>query len=174
MPDIKTQQRHRAALRQTLDHQPDNEAVRNALLKSVRAKYVQQAATKGVFICYSMSDGIFALNLDESLSEIGIRAFLDELEADDDMEWGDTVVQALRDCAVLVMVLSPNALEDDEVHAEYEYFKRTGKIIVPVIAEELSSNKFKTLIEPINFVDNYGIALKKLKSLLKADEKANR
>lgn len=63
MPDIKTQQRHRAALRQTLDHQPDNEAVRNALLKSVRAKYVQQAATKGVFICYSMSDGMLCTEL---------------------------------------------------------------------------------------------------------------
>lgn len=173
MPDIKTQQRHRAALRQTLLKQPDNSTVRNALIKSVRPKYVQQAAAEGVFICYSMADGIFALNLDESLSEIGIRAFLDELEADDDMEWGDTVVQALRDCAVLLMVLSPDALEDDEVNAEYHYFMRTGKIIVPVIAVEIEANKFKTLIKPINFVDNYVVALKKLKALLKADEQAN-
>lgn len=172
-PDIQTQQQHRAALRQRLKQKPTNEPIRKALLKSVRAKFIQQAATKGVFICYSMSDGVFALNLAESLREIGIRAFLDELEADDDMDWGDTVGQALRNCAVLIMILSPDALEDTEVHAEYDYYMRTGKIIIPVIAEKCSPDGLATVMSPINFLDNYATALKKLKSLLKANETAN-
>ena len=36
--------------------------------------------------------GVFALNLALALRESGIRAFLDELEADDNMDWGDTVM----------------------------------------------------------------------------------
>lgn len=172
-PDTLTQQQHRAVLRQAYHKNPENETLRKALAKSMRPKYIQQAARKGVFICYAMTDGVFALNLALSLREAGIRAFLDELEADDSMDWGETVNQALRDCAVLVLVLSPHGIEDGEVIGEYSYFMRTGKIIVPVIAENCILNGFETVIEPINFVLDYDAALAQLKTLLTLDNKVS-
>lgn len=172
IPDIQTQQKHRATLRKKYFSQANNEMLRKALLKSLRSEYIAQAAQKGVFICYSMQDGVFALDLALALREAGIRAFLDELEADDDMDWGDTVSQALRDCAVLIMVLSPDSVEDAEVRGEYTYFMRKGKIVVPVIATKCDYSKLQTLIEPLDFVADYDATLTKLKSLLSNNEGA--
>lgn len=171
-PDIQTQQKHRATLRKNYRHQPENEAVRKALQKSLRSEFVAQAAQKGVFICYAMPDGVFALNLALALRDAGIRAFLDELAADDGMDWGDTVNQALRDCAVLLMILSPDSVEDAEVQGEYTYFMNQGKIIVPVMAATCDNSKLETLIKPIDFVTNYDVALSHLKALLTAGKGA--
>ncbi len=171
-PDIPTQQKHRAILRKNYRNQPENDTVRKALQKSLRSQFVVQAAQKGVFICYAMSDGVFALNLALALRDAGIRAFLDELEADDSMDWGDTVNQALRDCAVLVMILSPDSVEDAEVQGEYTYFMNSGKIIIPVMAESCDNSQLETLIEPIDFVLDYDLALTELKRLLTGSEDA--
>ena len=170
IPNTLTRQQHRAALRQAYEQNPANDTLRKALLKSMRPKFIQQAAKRGVFICYAMPDGVFALNLALALREVGIRAFLDELEADDDMDWGDTVNQALRDCAVLVMVLSPDGVEDAEVTAEYTYFMKKGKIIIPVIAENCFMTGFETVLDPLNFVDDYDESLTQLKSMLTTQE----
>lgn len=165
-PDIQTQQRHRATLRKAYLKQANNETLRKALLKSLRHEFIAQAAQKGVFICYSMNDGVFALNLALALRESGIRAFLDELEADDDMDWGDTVSQALRDCGVLMMVLSPDGVQDAEVRGEYKYFMQSGKIILPVLATSCDYSGLETLIKPLDFIADYDVALAELKSLL--------
>ena len=164
-PDIQTQQKHRAMLRKHYRHQPENETLRKALQKSLRSEYVAQAAQNGVFICYAMSDGVFALNLALALRDAGIRAFLDELAADDGMDWGETVNQALGDCAVLVMILSPDSIEDAEVQGEYTYYMNQGKIIVPVVAAICDNSQLKTLIKPIDFVADYDVALSKAESL---------
>lgn len=164
-PDIQTQQVHRATLRKTYRNHPDNERIRKALLKSVRPIFIQQAAKHGVFICYAMADGVFALDLALALREAGIRAFMDELDMDASMAWGETVNQALRDCAVLLMVLSPNALDDAEVIGEYTYFMNSGKIIIPIIAEACDTNQLPTMIPAIHLADDTN-ALQHLKSLL--------
>lgn len=168
--DIHTQQEHRAALRVAHKKNPDNETVLKALQKSLRPKYIRQAAKNGVFICYAMTDGVFALNLALALRDVGIRAFMDELDADESVEWGDTVNQALRDCAVLVMVLSHEGVKDAEVHGEYRYFMRRGKIIIPVIADACHVHGLDTLIEPIDFADDYDSAFAELTSLLQDNQ----
>lgn len=165
-PDIRTQQAHRATLRKTYRNHPDNERVRKALLKSVRPVFIQQAAREGVFICYAMADGVFALNLALALRDAGVRAFMDELEADEANDWGDMVNQALRDCGVLLMILSPDGLVDAEVKGEYTYFMHSGKIIVPVIAAPCDSQQLPTTTSAINFVDDHTNALHQLISLL--------
>ena len=171
-PDIQTQQKHRAILRKNYRNQPENDTLRKALQKSLRKQFIAQAAQKGVFICYAMSDGVFALNLALALRDAGIRAFLDELAADDEMDWGDTVNQALRDCAVLVMILSLESVEDAEVQGEYIYYMNQGKIIIPVIAANCDNSHLETLIKPIDFVTDYDLALAELKTLLTTSKDA--
>lgn len=157
----------RAMLRRAVKKFPEESKFRDALRKSVNATYIRRAAKNGVFICYSQADDVFALNIAIELREANVRAFMDELDVPDGEEWGDAVNNAMRDCGVLLLILSPDAIQDAEVQGERIYFLRKGKIIIPVIARGCSTNGLETYIDPINFESEPTIAKRKLLSLLR-------
>src|SRR5262245_13208683 len=107
----------RAILRQALNKTPEDGRVQDALKQLLQPPLIRRAAKRGVFICYSRDDELFALDLTTDLREGGVRAFMDEIDIPDDLsqEWGQVVGTALRGCGVLVLVLSPAALHDAEV-----------------------------------------------------------
>ncbi|MEO1646373.1 MAG: hypothetical protein AAFR67_14365, partial [Chloroflexota bacterium] len=98
--DIQTQQKHRAALRRAFQKNPKNETVIKALQKSLRPKYIRQAAQDGVFICYCMHDGVFALSVALDLQAAGVKTFMDEIDTDEptgnvDAEMGMRILRLL-------------------------------------------------------------------------------
>jgi TIR domain-containing protein len=155
-PDEQTQtiENRRAMLRQAIKKYPHETKFQDALVRSLQAAYIRRAAKNGVFICYAQADDVFAFSLVMELRELGIRAFMDELDIPDDAEWGDAVGKAMRDCGVLLLILSPDALHDAEVQGERIYFLRTGKIIVPIVARACTTHGLEMIVEPINFEED--------------------
>lgn len=163
----------RAMLRQAIKKYPNEAKFRDALVRSLKISYIRRAVKNGVFICYAQADDVFALNLAIDLREVGIRAFMDELDVPDDIEWGDAVGKAMRDCGVLLLILSPDALNNTEVQGERIYFLRTGKIIVPIIARGCTTHGLEMIVEPINFEDDVENAKQILLSLLHSPDETN-
>lgn len=164
--DIQTQQQHRAALRRAFKKNPQNQTIIKALQKSLRPKYIRQAAQEGIFICYCMQDGVFALSLALDLQAAGLITFMDEIDADDTNDWGAEIGNALTSCGVMVLVVSPDSFQDAQVQGERLYFLRNGKIIVPVVARVTDKRPRGTFIMPIDCTTDYDAGKATLLELL--------
>lgn len=162
----QTLEHRRALLRVALERQPDDERIRQALLYSLSPTYVKKAAQRGIFVCYSRDDELLALDITTDLREVGVQAFLDEIDISEDMEWGEEIGNALRGCGVLLLVLSQDALHDGEVQAERIFFLKTGKVVIPVIARDCDISTLDLALEPIHFEQDYQAGMQKLRALL--------
>ena len=86
-----------------------------------------------VFISYSRIDKEFARRLLRKLAKIGINCFLDEKN----IEWGnsisDTISGALKECAAVIVIISPASLKSAWVPFEVGQAVSTGKRILPLL-----------------------------------------
>ncbi|MEO0595497.1 MAG: toll/interleukin-1 receptor domain-containing protein, partial [Chloroflexota bacterium] len=96
----------------------------------------------------------------------GVKTFMDEIDTDDTNDWGAEVGNALTSCGVMVLVVSPQSLEDPEVQGERLYFLRNGKIVVPVVAQETDKRPRGTFIMPVDCVTDYEAGKNTLLELL--------
>ena len=165
----------RALLRQAIQQKPDDMRLQDTLSQLLQPYYIRRAARRGVFICYSRNDELFALDLTTDLRKVGIEAFMDEIDVGDDEDsvWGEEVGNALRNCGVLLLVLSPDSLHDAEVQGERIYFLKHGKVVIPVMARQCQTHNLEMVIEPIDFEQNYKTGLRQLLDLLIQPKKAS-
>jgi hypothetical protein len=171
--DHTTQKDHaieskRALLRQALQKKPDDVRLQETLGQLLQPYYIRRAARRGIFICYTRDDELFALDLTTDLRKVGIEAFMDEIDVGDDEDsvWGEEVGNALRNCGVLLLVLSPDSLHDAEVQGERIYFLKHGKVVIPVVARDCNTHGLEMAIQPINFEQDYKTGLRQLLDLL--------
>lgn len=90
-----------------------------------RAKLAQDTA----YVAFAEADAALAEQLAEDLQKAGIATWLHEA-APSNVHWAGGVHPALKECARLVLVLSPAALDDASVEATWKFFKEKGKRIV--------------------------------------------
>jgi hypothetical protein len=86
-------------------------------------------ARETVYISYAPTDEALAAQIGADLEKIGIASWLHEHEGDA-VQWAGGVHPALAECARMVLVLSPAALDDDSVNAALAFFKEKRKPIV--------------------------------------------
>src|SRR5687767_14658937 len=95
-----------------------------------------------VFICYSRKDSEFVDQLVADLKAAGVPIWRDLDDITNDIAantsgWRKAIEQALDDCSHIVIVLSPNAVNSEEVNAEWNHFlKRKNANVMPVLYEE--------------------------------------
>lgn len=132
-----TPRERRAALHHALMLAPGDKRLHTAFRGLHKRTHYQQAVPDGVFICYSGADDLLAVDLAETLREVGIRTWIDmldiPLEAGADVEWEDEVRAALDACGLMLLVLSPEAVANASVQAEVAYFMRAGKVVLPLV-----------------------------------------
>lgn len=90
-----------------------------------RAKLAQDTA----YVVFAEDDAALAEQLAEDLQKAGIATWLHEA-APDNVHWAGGVHPALKECARLVVVLSPAAVSDSSVETTWKFFKEKGKGIV--------------------------------------------
>jgi len=168
-----TIENRRAWLRQALKKYPDNIHILNTLKIMLQPPNIRRAAKRGVYVCYSRPDEIFALELNTDLKKVGVPAWMDEVEMSLESDWGKMVGNALHGCGVLVLVLSPGALNDIVVRGECIYFLNKGKVVIPVLSASCDIDELDLLIPPIRFYDNYDKGLQQLLPLLINPSKAS-
>jgi len=123
----------RAALRKALQLRPNDERVKQAFMQLLDGQHVRHAAKRGVFISYSTSDDLFAIELADELRAAGIHVWLDVAEIDDEDDWDSRVSAAMQSCGVMLVIISPEAMDDENAQKERFRFGEAGKIIIPVL-----------------------------------------
>ena len=96
-----------------------------------------------VFICYSRKDKAFTDRLTADLKAQGVNTWRDvdniPLQSQTNRnQWRLAVEDALKRCSTMLVILSPDALESDEVQAEWNEFASSKRPIFPVISEPCS------------------------------------
>ncbi len=90
-----------------------------------RAKLAQDTA----YVVFAEADAALAEQLAEDLQKAGIATWLHESEPAN-VHWAGGVHPALKECARLVVVLSPAAVTDAGVETVWKFFKEKGKRVV--------------------------------------------
>jgi hypothetical protein len=106
-----------------------------------------------VFISYSRNDLNFVQGFAQTLMSNGIDVWWDlsSLQGGDD--WTDAIPQAIENCAICVVVLSPNSVQSDWVQKEYTYALNQKKRIVPLLYQAC---KIPFALVNINYIDIQG------------------
>lgn len=139
---LKTIEQKRARLLRLHAKYPENTRLLQALHTTLRPAYVRAAAQRGVFLCYNRADELFTLELALSLQQAGIAVWMDVLNIAEGDDWREAVATALQACGVMLLVLTPEATTDGELHREYRRFAAQGKIVVPVLHRDCDVNHF--------------------------------
>ncbi|MBZ0302318.1 MAG: toll/interleukin-1 receptor domain-containing protein [Anaerolineae bacterium] len=156
----------RAALRQALSLQPTHSGVREALRRLMSPAHIRRAAHSGVFISYARADELFAVDLIEGLRASGINAWLDMTEININTTWHSSVARALTECGVMLLILSPEAIESGSLQTEQQWFIDTGKIIVPVLHKTCDYEALDLMGPTVDFRHDPQAGLRQLLQLL--------
>ncbi|MGH2515401.1 MAG: TIR domain-containing protein, partial [Ktedonobacterales bacterium] len=91
-----------------------------------------QAAPQRIFISYSRTDSSFVDRLDADLRARDFDTWVDRQRLEGGQDWMDIIQNAIDGCEVLVVVLSPDAVQSQPVKTEYRYAIQTGKPVLPL------------------------------------------
>lgn len=92
--------------------------------------------SKPVFISYARTDAGIALQVHASLREAGISVWLDQVSIPVGARWDDAIQRALRSARAVVVLLSPAAIESQNVKDEVADAQASDIAILPVLLAE--------------------------------------
>ncbi len=88
-----------------------------------------------VFISHAPVDDSFVAQIARNLRNIGLQTWVDHEELADDDAQAKAINAALDACAMMIVALSPAALESKQVQDEWRHVVRHNKPVIPVIVE---------------------------------------
>ena len=121
-----------------------------------------------VFICYSRKDKDFVLKLATNLKCHGVPVWLDQWDIPSGANWPRAIDKALSDCARLLVVLSPESIESDEVQSEWYDALEEKKVVIPILYQKCHMPSRLKLIQHIDFTTCGPDDEKSLEQVLKA------
>jgi len=115
-----------------------------------------------IFISYSQADSDFALKLGKDLRSAGANIWIDQLDIGTGERWDRAVQKALEACGSLVIILSPAAMDSDNVMDEAAFAFDENKQILPVLYKDCNINFRLRRLQRSDFTNNYDTGLKQL------------
>ncbi len=86
-----------------------------------------------VFISYSRSDSEFVDKLEDDLLGERFKTWVDRRKLEGGQVWDAEIERAIERCQLLLVVLSPDALQSRWVRQEYVYAMKRNKLVIPII-----------------------------------------
>ncbi len=88
-----------------------------------------------VFISYAAKDRDRVLGLVNRLRDAGVTVWIDQAGIDVSTMWSQEIVNAIRDCKVMLLSISPHSTESENVVKELALASERKKPIIPVYLE---------------------------------------
>jgi adenylate cyclase len=88
-----------------------------------------------VFISYAAKDRDRVLGLVKRLRDAGVTVWIDQAGIDVATMWSQEIVNAIRDCKVMLLSISPHSTESENVVKELALASERKKPIIPVFLE---------------------------------------
>ena len=123
-----------------------------------------------VFVSYARADSAFALRLAADLKAKGANVWLDQLDLQPGRQWDREIEQALTMCNEMLVILSPAAVESNNVMDEIGFALDEGKTVIPVLQEECRCPFRLRRIQYIDFKSDYEKGLAALLTALAGEK----
>jgi len=94
-----------------------------------------------VFISYSNKDKPTADAVCVALEANGVRCWVAPRDIMPGTDWGESIIDAINDCKIMVLVFSLNANESPQIKREVERAAHRGIPIIPLRIEEVNPSK---------------------------------
>ena len=88
------------------------------------------------FISYPRKNAEFSLKLARELKAAGFQVWFDQIDIPAGSRWDDEIQKALTECEIFIVILTPEAIESQNVKDEIGYAIDSGKRILPVLLEK--------------------------------------
>lgn len=111
-----------------------------------------------VFISYSRQDLNFVQEFAQALMSNGIDVWWDLSSLQGGDNWTNEIPQAIENCDLCIVVLSPNAVQSEWVQKEYTYALNHKKRIIPILHQAC---KIPFALVTINAIDVQGSSYQK-------------
>lgn len=168
-----TVEQKRVLLYRALAKNPQDSRVREVLQETLTPTLIQHSARHGVYVCYHRADEVFALDISMALHEARVSVWMDEMDVPETADdWRSAVDTALRACGAMLLVLSPDLVNDADALNEYRRFIEAGKIVIPVLHRACDTSRLFLLLPIIDFRQSPEGGLHQLKMLLGANARA--
>lgn len=114
-------------------------------------------ARKHIFISYASKDSVaFVDAYEKQLQDAGYVVWRDRDGIAVGDKWEQTLADAVQEAAVVNLIITPNSVRSKWVHAEVRRARELGKIIFPLVLEEMQTDADKAAFEQLNIRDtNY-------------------
>ncbi|MDK3161672.1 toll/interleukin-1 receptor domain-containing protein [Kamptonema cortianum] len=86
-----------------------------------------------LFISYSRTDEEFARRLASSLVQLGASVWIDVDEIPAGMKWSRAIQEGLDTCDALILIITPAAMQSENVEDEWQYILDQRKPVFPVL-----------------------------------------
>src|SRR5580692_254232 len=107
-----------------------------------------------VFISYSHHDKAAADAVCAKLEQHQVRCWIAPRDVVPGAEWAGSIIQALDNTRVMVLVFSLNANESPQIHKEVERAVNKGVIIVPLrIQDVLPTHSLEYFMSDVHWLD---------------------
>jgi hypothetical protein len=104
-----------------------------------------------VFICYARKDKDFVLQLAKKLKDQGVPVWLDLWDIPYGVNYRREIDRAISSCARMLLVLSPAAVDSEEVQSEWDKALNDGRVVIPLLHQTCEIPYRLRLIQRIDF-----------------------
>jgi hypothetical protein len=123
-------------------------------------------STRQIFISYEQTDEAFAVQLTEDLRASRATVWLDIHNAERGRYWSRSIERALSESNMMIVLLSPEALESAHVTVEWMAYLDARRPMIPVMVRPCDPPGPLRTRRPVDFVRDYPRAFHLLSSRL--------
>lgn len=123
--------------------------------------------TAKIFFSYARANSDFVLTVANDLRARGVNLWLDQIDIAPGERWDQSIQTALEDCATLLVVLSPEAVNSQNVMDEVSFALEENKQVVPVLHKSCEVPFRWRRLQHIDFTAGYEAGLTRLLDVLK-------
>jgi TIR domain len=120
------------------------------------------------FICYSRKDTEFAERLVADLRSRGVSLFFDQQDIQPGDEWDTTVENALDSSPWLLVILSPDSVDSQNVMDEVGQALSLKKRVIPIMYRPCKVRYRLARLQRVDFTQSYERAIQQLIAVMEA------
>ncbi|WP_164520435.1 TIR domain-containing protein [Specibacter cremeus] len=109
-------------------------------------------ANRKVFISYAREDRGSLEEIREGISALHHESWIDS-NLDGGQAWWDVILEQIRRCDAMVLVVSPSLLESEAAARERDYARQLGKPLIPLVVAAVRSDLLPPDIATLQLID---------------------
>lgn len=105
-----------------------------------------------IFLSHAAADRALVARIKSRLEALGVRTYAAEHDGRAGENLHDKVTAALRRCDLMVVLLTQTGHASRYVHQEIGFAKRDGKLIIPMVAQDVAHSGSLGMLEGIEYI----------------------